>query len=164
MGYCCVRSRSRCHVSPILMFFLLLVADFYIGHTHQLRGSDLSTSFVAVLVPTASLIGRPWNCFMFLASWVTFIILCVPRYFPFCRHVHGVIFSVVTPEGYSISDVVSQPTNRFSLSITFSHPFYLYLPLRVGGNWQQSSITKKHILCRYYCFCYVQCHLMIVRT
>jgi hypothetical protein len=43
MGYCCVRSRSRCHVSPILMFFLLLVADFYIGHTHQLRGSDLSS-------------------------------------------------------------------------------------------------------------------------
>lgn len=88
MGYCCVRSRSRCHVSPILMFFLLLVADFCIGHTHQLRGSDLSsmplpplratlsTSSVAVLVPTASLIGRPWNCFMFLASWVTFVILC----------------------------------------------------------------------------------------
>ena len=95
MGYCCVRSRSRCHVSPILMLFMLLIADFYTGHTHQLRGSDLSfiplpplratlsISSVAVLVPTASLIGRPWNCFMFLVSSVTFIILCVPRYFSF---------------------------------------------------------------------------------
>jgi hypothetical protein len=101
MGYCCVRSRSRRHVSPMLIPFLLLVADFYIGHTRQLRGSDLSsiplpplratlsTSFVAVLVPTASLIGRPWNCFMFLASWVTFIIsVCLDIF-------HSIVISMV---------------------------------------------------------------------
>ena len=81
---------------------MLLVADLYTGHTRQLRGSDLSPiplpplratlsiSFAAVLVPTASLIGRPWNRFMFLASSVTFIILRVPRYFSFLCHEHGV--------------------------------------------------------------------------
>ena len=83
--------------SDLVMLLMLLVADLYTGHTRQLRGSDLrciplpplratlSISFVAVLVPTASLIGRPWNRFMFffLASSVTFIILRVPRYFSF---------------------------------------------------------------------------------
>jgi hypothetical protein len=77
------------------MLLMLLVADFYTGHMPQLRGSDLYSiplpplratlfiSFVAVLVPTASLIGRPRNCSMFLVSSVTFIILRVPRYFSF---------------------------------------------------------------------------------
>jgi len=82
--------------SDLVMLSMLLVANLYTGHTRQLRGSDLSSiplpplratlsiSFVAVLVPTtASLIGRPWNRFMFLVSSITFIILRVPRYFSF---------------------------------------------------------------------------------
>ena len=39
----------------------------------------------------------------------------------------------------------------FPLSTTFFYPFYLYLLLRVGGDRQQSSITREsNILCRYW--------------
>ena len=42
MGYCCVRSRSRRHVSPTLMLFMLSNTEFCTGHTCQLHGSDLT--------------------------------------------------------------------------------------------------------------------------
>ncbi len=57
----------------------------------------------------------------FLVSWVTFIILRVPRHFLFYCHVHGVFLSCSYSEAYSINDVVSHQI-RFFLSTTFSHP------------------------------------------
>lgn len=93
MGCCCVRSRSRRHVSSMSMLLMLLIADFYTGHMRQLRGSDLSSiplpplcatlsiSFVAVPVPTASLIGRPWNCFMFLVIGYFYRTPCASVFF-----------------------------------------------------------------------------------
>lgn len=43
MGYCCVRSRSWRYVSVIFTLLMLGIADFCVGRTCRLRGSDLSS-------------------------------------------------------------------------------------------------------------------------
>lgn len=77
MGYCCVRSRSWRYVSVIFTLLMLGIADFCVGRTCRLRGSDLSSvplpplCYVIYLlfivpVPMASLMGRPWIVLCFL--------------------------------------------------------------------------------------------------
>jgi hypothetical protein len=55
MGCCCVRSCSRCYVSVNFAFKMLADADLCVGHTCQLRGSDLSSVPLPPLLATLSI-------------------------------------------------------------------------------------------------------------
>lgn len=68
--------------------------------------------------------------------------VCLDIFLFYC-HEHGVFFSVVTPKAIRQMTFSVNQQIGFLLSIPSSHPFYLYLLLRVGRDRQQSSIMKK---------------------
>jgi len=136
MGCCCVCGRNWCYDirASCVVVICRLSCPSPVCYVIYL--------LFAVLVPTASLIGRPWVVLCFLRHEILLLYSVCLDIFLFLCHKHDVISFCSFSEGCSINDIVSRQI-----------VFFIYLSLFVSTTAYQgkttSSIARWHILCSY---------------
>jgi len=148
MGCCCVCGRNWCYDirASCVVVICRLSCPSPVCYVIYL--------LFAVLVPTASLIGRPWVVLCFLRHEIVLLYSVCLDIFLFLCHEHDVFSFCSFSEGCSINDIVSHQIVSFT---------YLSLCIYYCLSGEtDNKLNRKMAYTLQLPLCHVQCHLMFI--